>query len=442
MPIRITRNGIDFGYGNTGIGSEKASVDTLIGRSPFPYRNMIINGDFSVDQRNCGQILTNNMGGTLQYTADRWGLLSSVPNKLQAQVINDGPLADQTTSGGSTAYYDNTGGQYCYSPKNFQKCIELKALTNYSSLAADDYFYFMQKIEGNIIKTAKFGSPQGNPGKRYILFSCWLKTNLSINNANMDMFVCNDFTNIVSSSSRRFYRWLVTAGSGVYPVGSWVRVHQLIPVDDTSTWYRDSRTGLQLVFVLGAGSNYRSSASTYGSNTWYTTPADGSVQLRSNAFNPSINLAGNVNNYLRITGVQLEYVDVLDSWELQPSSFEIRDQNLERSLCYRYYQKSYNTDVKPGSTNSRGYIWHRDHGYSTVQRYIPWKYTNGPMRASPVLKYYGFNGTADAGYIAGTDYTGVNYGFNGEQSSMFWFSNSSLPSHIDTLFHWTADAEL
>lgn len=443
MPVRITRNGIDFRYNASGFGSAKTSVNTIIGRSPFPYRNMIINGDFSIDQRNCEQVCYYNTANTVQYTADRWALLCSKSRRIQAQVINDGPVANQQDwASGTYLYPDNTSGERVYSPKNFQKCIELKAETNYGSLASDDYFYFMQKIEGNFTKIAKFEDYQGYPAQRYLLFSCWLKTNMS--NANIDMFISNDFTSLSDSNDRRFYRWLVDADS--FPAEQWVRVHQLIPVDvgalGWNKWYRDHRTGLQLVFVLGAGSNYRSAASSYGSNTWYTTPAGGNPVFSNNLSFPSINLPGNVSNYLRITGAQLEYVDVLDSWEAQPSSFEIRDRNLELSLCSRYYQKSYNRSTKPGTSGVGGYFWHRDHGYSTVQRYLPWRYNSGPMRAPPILRYYGYNGTADAGYIAGTDYSGVNYGFISEHSSMFWFSNTSLPSHIDTLFHWTADAEL
>lgn len=460
MPTRIRRNGIDFGYTKSmGIGNYDATASTINANSPFPYRNKIVNGEFLIDQRNAGNVSYYNTANTVQYTADRWALLCSQSRKISAQVVNDGPLSEdqrpyeQTST--STGYWDNSANVYCWSPKNFTKCIELKSESNYSPAAAGDYYYFMQKIEGNFIRDAKFGRTQGNPAKRYLLFSCWLKTNIAYP-ANIDVFISNDFTNQTSASARRFYRWTISAYEPVLPARGWVRVWKYIPIDGdqgSTLWYDDYRTGLQLVFVLGAGSNYRSAASTYPNDAWHTTPSGGLVQLSNNLTSPSIDMATNVNNYLRITGVSLEYVDIVDTFDdTFPASYERRDYGLELALCHRYYQKSYSTNTRPGTSGAEGYIYFRDHAYSVEHRYLPWRYNNGPLRSTPIIRYYGYSGTINAGYNGTVgDVTGVvsNSGHNNEHSAMFYFSsangNSSTPvlgSYLDTLFHWTADAEL
>ena len=109
------------------------------------------------------------------------------------------------------------------------------------------------------------------------------------------------------------------------------------PADTTGAFDNDNAGSLIVRFVLGAGSDRTSGGSLQ--TTWGTTTANTAVG--------QTNLAAATNNYWQVTGVQLEVGPVASSFEFKSFGQELRE-------CQRYYQKSYNVIVPPGTVTDVG----------------------------------------------------------------------------------------
>ena len=82
-------------------------------------RNLIINGDFAIDQRNGGSSITPTNG---QFSADRWKCSLSQASKFSAQQVTDAPVG-------------------------FQNSVKLTSLSAYTPVSSD-YFLIQQQLEG------------------------------------------------------------------------------------------------------------------------------------------------------------------------------------------------------------------------------------------------------------------------------------------------------
>ena len=146
---------------------------------------------------------------------------------------------------------------------------------------------------------------------------------------------------------------------------------------------------------------------------------------------------GSANDYLDITGVQLEK-------GTQATSFEYRQYGTELALCQRYYEKSYSTTVVPATATAFGAVIltvnSQPSGYLVGSRpFIVQK------RITPSVTIYSVNGTA--GTVSNGDTNDYAAGASNQiGTNSFGIQNISgstySPSANIIYFHFIASAEL
>jgi hypothetical protein len=145
---------------------------------------------------------------------------------------------------------------------------------------------------------------------------------------------------------------------------------------------------------------------------------------------------------LFLSGVQLEVGSKATALERRPYGMEL-------ALCQRYYEKSYDVGVAPGTINAAGQACciAQFNAGSTTRSFV----VNGgrftiQKRTTPgTFKMFSVNtGTEGSisGYSSGTSYSGA--AVNQLSASGFTFiATTNPPSTTEmSIFHWTADAEL
>ena len=145
-------------------------------------------------------------------------------------------------------------------------------------------------------------------------------------------------------------------------------------------------------------------------------------------------------DFLYITDVQVEIGSVATPFERRPIGTEL-------ALCQRYFEKSYNIDVTPGTANSdpgRQLIYMFGFpssagllGGSTIY------YAANKRTTATVTTYSSVTGAAgkirDSGTVA--DVTPTIYG-PGQSAFALYAAVSTTSTQVNFQFHWTADAEL
>jgi hypothetical protein len=226
---------------------------------------------------------------SVTYTVDRW-------------------LGVEDTDGVMTAQQDSSV------PAGFTNSFKLTTTTADASLGATQYVVIGQRIEGLNVSDLGWGTANA----KTITISFWVRSSLTgtfggyLNNSGFNRYYV--FSYSISSADTWEYKTVTIAG------------------DTSGTWLTTNGTGLQLNFALGAGSTYSGTPGSWGSTTFVS--ATGAVSV-----------IGTLNATWYITGVQLEVGSVA-------TPFERRPYGLEFMLCQRYYQKSYEYSVAPGTAVS------------------------------------------------------------------------------------------
>jgi hypothetical protein len=133
--------------------------------------------------------------------------------------------------------------------------------------------------------------------------------------------------------------------------------------------------------------------------------------------------------------------------QLEPGTvatpFEFRPYGTELALCQRYYEKSYNIDVAPGSVSFVGETWIYAATVSMAAPAISYKVTK--RTSSPTLQVWGQNGVAGQARNAGNS-TYINVGFtageNNQDHFITWSSQANFTPGAVYGFQWAASAEL
>jgi hypothetical protein len=168
---------------------------------------------------------------------------------------------------------------------------------------------------------------------------------------------------------------------------------------------------------LGAGSNFQGVAGAWGTTNAVTTTT-------------ATNVVGTNGATFYITGVQLEAGSVA-------TPFERRSYGQELALCQRYYEKSYNQSVVPGTATTVG-MWCAVGSNTASCGGLTWKV---PKRAAPTVALYSFDGTAGAvdKLGGGTKVTGATATDIGENSFRYVAVTTTTESHQ---YHYALSAEL
>jgi hypothetical protein len=239
------------------------------------YRNRIINGDMSVDQRHGGSLFAYSGAATV-YAIDRWILTG-------AGIGNCGQA-----SGGSSGY------SYSLS----------WATTTAHTVATGDSCIWYQGIEGYNFNDANFGTANAQS----FVLEFWAQSSLT------GMFA-GAFHNGAANRSYVFT-------FNIAAVNTWQKFRITILGDQAGTWsVAGNALGANLIFNLGAGSTSATAAGAWTAGNFLTAPG-------------AVNPVATLNATLNITGVALMVGAAAANAE--PEFKKFSDNLID---CMRYYQK-------------------------------------------------------------------------------------------------------
>jgi len=331
-----------------------------------------------IDQRNAGASVTPT---DPSYTLDRWKFRVSQTSKLTVRQ-NAGSITP---------------------PAGFSNYLGVTSSSAYS-VNSTDYFVLLQDIEGYNFSDFNFGTANA----KTLTVSFWVRSSLT---GTFNVSVRN-------SAFDRSYPATYTISAA----NTWEQKIITIAGDTSGTWVGGSNgIGLSVIFNLGCGSTFNGTSGSWQSANY--TSVSGATSV-----------VGTNGATFYITGVQLEAGSVA-------TPFERRSYGQELALCQRYYEKSYNINIAPGTTgdptdgleyqisgaSSGGYM-----GRSFVLQ--------TSMRASPTFTTYDRAVPPNVGKVstnAGSNITPTII-VNGQRAVTVYVGSSAS----ELTFHWTASAEL
>jgi hypothetical protein len=228
------------------------------------FKNRIINGAMTIDQRNAGASVTAVNGA---YNLDRWIASSSNSSVFSVQ---------QSTT----------------APAGFNNSILITSLAS-TAIAAGSFYSIQQIIEGYNIADLGFGTANA----KTVTLSFWVRSSLTgtfsgcIQNGNVDRSY--PFTYTISAAN------------------TWEQKSVTIPGDTTGTWNTINNAGIYVLFSLGVGSDRQGTA-----NIW-NNANDRAVAGET----PLVSTNGAT---FYITGVQLEVGTAATNFDVRSITTELQ----------------------------------------------------------------------------------------------------------------------
>jgi hypothetical protein len=243
--------------------------------SSFGFKNRIINGAMTIDQRNAGASVNPTDG---QYGIDRWVLFTSQASKYTAQ----------QDAGAVTP------------PAGFTDYLGITSSSAYS-ITSSDYFIVEQKLEGFNVADLNWGSANA----KTVTLSFWVRSSLT-----------GTFGGVLKNSAgNRSYPFTYTISAA----NTWEYETITIVGDTTGTWLTTNGTGIRLQFGLGVGSSISGTAGAWAAAGHASATGATSV-------------VGTNGATWYVTGVQLEVGSTATSFDYRPYGTEL-------ALCQRYFQR-------------------------------------------------------------------------------------------------------
>ena len=353
------------------------------GGNNVTMRNKIINGAMMIDQRNAGASISIS-GSNSAYSIDRWNGFQSTDGAFTLQQVSDAPAG-------------------------FINSLKFTTTTADSSLGATQWAAIRQNIEGLNTFDFSFGTASATS----VTVSFWVKSSLTGTFGGA----------ILNSAENRSYPFTYAISSA----NTWEQKSVTITGDTSGTWLTTNGVGMRLVFGLGVGSTYSGTANAWTSSS-YIYSATGATSV-----------IGTLNATWQITGVQLEAGTTA-------TPFEQRLYGTELALCQRYYEKSYNLDVVPGTaSNARGLFDISTASEGNSYTYSLIKYSV-PKRDNPTMTGYTYNaGTSGSWTYARSGATGnasVSFGSIGVNTCTVSLAIGAAWVACEIYGHWTASSEL
>ena len=341
---------------------------------------------------------------------------------MKNRLINGGMVLDQRNAGASVAistgtfltdrwnvYLSHTatmtGQQSATAPNGFTNSLAITVGTGAATSSTDQGF-LRQKIEG--FNVADLG--WGTANAKTVTLSFWVRSSLTgtfgvaIRNGSGNRAYVAAYT--ISSANTFEYKTIVISG------------------DTTGTWTTSNNTGIQVAWDLGTGTTYSQAAGSWTSNATISGLIGG------------VKLAETSGATFYITGVQLEEGNAATSFEFRPYGTEL-------ALCQRYYEKSYNIGVAPGSVTSTGSLYRTlDAGPTSYASPGPIRFKVNKRATPSVIVYGTLTGASGTMYITGADRAAVVV-FIGETGAGAYIDNISAGTAGSSIVaHYTASAEL
>jgi hypothetical protein len=341
------------------------------------FKNRIINGAMVIDQRNAGASVT--IPASKVYMVDRFFANASQASKFSAQQ-NAGSVTP---------------------PVGYTNYLGATSLSAYTPLAAGDYFFFQQNIEGYNWADLNFGSSNA----KTVTLSFWVRSSLT-----------GTFGGVLTNQNfDRSYPFTYTISAA----NTWQQISVTIPGDQSGTWATNNGIGVQVIWSLGTGSTYSGTAGAWaGSGLISATGATSVVGTSGATF------------YL--TGVQLEV-------GTQATTFDYRSIGTEFNLCQRYFETSYPYGSAIPSAIVGGFV-------SVITSSTASSDANGlrfvvTKRATPTCVTY--NAVSNASGSAYRTSDAANVALSQIYVGTTGIGYIQFPASANTyLFHYTASAEL
>jgi len=242
----------------------------------YGNRNLIINGGMQVAQRGSVAALQTGYGA-----CDRFKLASN-----------------------SAARFDTTQSTDVPSGQGFANSLKLDCSTADTSVAAGDYYFIQQLIEGQNLQQLAYGTSSA----KQMTLSFWVKSpktgihNLEVESADGGVFNIHQYT--------------------IASANTWQNVKMTIDGYQTTAIANDDTAGLNINWWLLGGTTF--SGGSYSENTWTSSNGNRAVG--------QVNVSDSTSNDFYITGVQLEVGDTA-------TDFEHRSYGDEVVKCQRYYYR-------------------------------------------------------------------------------------------------------
>ena len=267
-------------------GGDKITFDdgTSIASGLSHFRNRIINGAMTIDQRNAGASVTITDTSAVTYVLDRWFGYGSAASKFSIQ----------QDAGAVTP------------PAGFTDYLGVTSLAA-TSVGSSDFYFIGQYLEG--FNTADLGF--GTANAKTVTLSFWVRSSLT-----------GTFGGSLNNSAiNRSYPFSYTISSA----NTWEQKSITITGDTTGTWLTTNGIGIRLWFSLGIGSTYSGTAGAWAAGDFRSVTGATSV-------------VGTNGATFYITGVQLEVGSFATTFERRPYGTELQ-------LCQRYYYKTSSPDA-------------------------------------------------------------------------------------------------
>jgi hypothetical protein len=359
-----------------------------------PYvgrRNLIINGDMRIDQRNAGASVSTSSSGA--YNLDRWN--------------------NNNNSGSSRFTVQQNAGSIT-PPAGFANYLGCTSTGAYS-VPSSVVLLIRQQIEGYNIAHLSWGTANA----KSVALSFWVYSSLT-----------GTFGGSVKSgTSPTSYPFTYTINSA----NTWEQKTIAIPGPTSGTWNSTTSTGVEINLSLGVGSQYSGPANTWAYGSDYRS-ATGVVNV----------VATNGATFY-ITGVQLEVGSVA-------TPFEHRSYGEELALCQRYFYDTRDLQQSTNGTNNYMELQGTRHAFADVVGYRGQTFTHPVvMRTNPTVTFYNPNNSMTSGQVQFYAADGSTQNFNAglfvkKYAMYFWaytgVTVGSTGQSVVCNVHWMADAEL
>jgi hypothetical protein len=238
------------------------------------FKNRIINGDMTIDQRNAGASVTP---ADAAYTLDRYGNVSSQSSKFSVQQ-NAGSVTP---------------------PVGFANYLGVTSLSAYS-VPSNELFTLYQNIEGFNTADLQWGTANA----KTVTLSFWVRSSLT-----------GTFGGSVANNAfNRSYPYSYTISAA----NTWEFKSITIAGDTTGTWVGATNgIGMRVYFPLGVGADFSGTAGAWAGVGYVSATGATSV-------------VGTNGATFYITGVQLEVGSNATSFDYLPYGTEL-------ALCQRYF---------------------------------------------------------------------------------------------------------
>jgi hypothetical protein len=243
------------------------------------------------------QIDQRNAGASVtpnnEYTLDRWVINNTQTSKLTLQ----------QNSGSVTP------------PAGFTNYLGIVSSSAYSVLAGDS-FTLQQRIEGFNFSDLAWGTASAAT----ITISFWVRSSLTGTFGG----------SLRNSGNTRSYPFTYT----ISVANTWTAISITILGDTSGTWLTTNGLAVTVAFGLGVGSTFSGTAGSWAGTNY-------------NSATGAVSVVGTSGATFYITGVQLEKGSTATAFDYRPYGTEL-------SLCQRYYEKSYDIEVVPGTATTTG----------------------------------------------------------------------------------------